>query len=140
MEMFRARAYHLLVADDDPALLTAYVQYFGLHGYEVRAAQDGADALAEYRRWFPAVVILDIQMPRLDGREVVREIRRLGRTPAPLLVAVSGLSSSSETALSLSAGFDHHFAKPALLPVILSTVASRSRTLDPNVAQLESRR
>lgn len=138
--MFRARAHHLLVADDDPALLAAYVQYFELHGYEIRTAQDGVDALAEYGRWFPAVVILDIQMPRLDGRQVVREIRRLARTPAPLLVAVSGLSSPSDMALSLGAGFDHHFAKPALLPVILAAVASRSRILDANIAQLQSRR
>lgn len=138
--MLPPRAHHLLVADDDPALLAAYVQYFELHGYEIRAAQDGVDALAEYCRWFPPVVILDIQMPRLDGRGVVREIRRLRRRPAPLLVAVSGLSSPSEVALSLGSGFDHHFVKPALLPVILATIASHSRTRDPNIAQLQSRR
>jgi CheY-like chemotaxis protein len=139
MEMFRAGAHHLLVADNDPALLAAYVQYFALRGYEIRAAQDGVDALVEYCRWLPALMILDVQMPRLDGRDVVREIRRLRRTPIPLLVAVSGLSSPSERALSLGSGFDHHFAKPALLPAILATVASHSRMRDPNIAQVQSR-
>jgi CheY-like chemotaxis protein len=132
-------AHHLLIADDDPSLLAAYVQYFELHGYEIRATRDGVEALAEYCRWFPAVVILDVQMPRLDGREVARKIRRLRSKPMPLLVAVSGLSSQSERAVSLRSGFDHHFAKPAELPVILSAIAFRSRTRDPDLAQVQSR-
>jgi CheY-like chemotaxis protein len=137
--MLPGRTHHLLVADDDPGLLAAYVDYFEIHGYEVRAAQDGVDALAEYCRWFPALVILDIQMPRLDGREVAREIRRRKRAPPPLLVAVSGLSSQAERALCLQSGFDHHVAKPAHMPVILAIVASHSRISDPDIAHVHSR-
>jgi CheY-like chemotaxis protein len=137
--MLPSRAHHLLVADDDPGLLAAYVHYFELHGYNVRAAQDGVDALAEYCRWRPALVILDIQMPRLDGREVAREIRRRRHSPPPLLVAVSGLSSQAERALCLRSGFDHHFAKPTQLPVILAEVASHSRISDADIAQVHSR-
>ncbi|MGF6904614.1 response regulator [Paraburkholderia sp. GAS348] len=137
--MFPGQAHHLLVADYDPGLLAAYVHYFEIHGYEVRAAQDGVDALAEYCRWLPAFVILDIQMPRLDGREVAREIRRRSCNPSPLLVAVSGLSSQVERELSLRSGFDHHFAKPAQLPVILAMVASHSRISDANIALVHSR-
>lgn len=137
--MLPIHTHHLLVADDDPNFLAAYVQYLELHGYDVRAAQDGADALTEYSRWFPALVILDIQMPRLDGRAVAREIRRFARPSAPLLLAVSGLWSPSERADSLKAGFDHHFAKPADLSVILAIVASRSRIGDPDIARTQSR-
>jgi DNA-binding response OmpR family regulator len=108
--MLPVPTHHLLIADDDLNLLAAYVQYFQLHGYEVRATRDGEDALTEYCRWLPALVILDIEMPKLDGRTVAREIRRLKRRSAPLLVAVSGLSSPSERAESLMSGFDHHFA------------------------------
>ncbi|MFM0393352.1 response regulator [Paraburkholderia phytofirmans] len=138
--MKQVHSHHLLIADDDPALLAAYVQYFELHGYEIRATRDGADALSEYCRWFPAVVILDVQMPRLDGREVARKIRGLKGKPIPLLVAVSGLSSQYERAASLRSGFDHHFAKPAQLPVILSAIALHSRTQDPDIAQVQRRR
>ena len=135
--MFPGHAHHLLVADDDPGLLAAYVRYFEIHGYEVRAAQDGVDALAEYCRWLPALFILDIQMLRLDGRKVAREIRHRGCPPP--LVAVSGLSSRVERELSLWSGFNHHFAKPAQLPVILAMVASHSRISDPNIALVHSR-
>lgn len=137
--MLPVDAHHLLVADDDPNLLAAYVFYFELHGYDIRATRDGVDALAEYCQWFPAVVVLDVQMPRLDGRAVAREIRRLGRTPIPLLVAVSGLSSQYERTESLRSGFDHHVAKPAQLPVILAAIASRSRISDADIAQAQSR-
>jgi CheY-like chemotaxis protein len=137
--MLPVDAHHLLVADDDPNLLAAYVRYFELHGYELRAARDGVDALDEYCRWFPAVVILDVEMPRLDGRAVAREIRRIARKAVPLLVAVSGLSLPSERDDALRAGFDHHFAKPAPLPVILSAIASHSRIRDADDAQVQSR-
>jgi DNA-binding response OmpR family regulator len=137
--MHPLRTHHLLVADDDPDSLAAYVQYFQLHGYEVRASQDGAEALTEYFRWLPALVILDVQMPKLDGRAVAREIRRLTRRSAPLLVAVSGLTAPSEKTESLSSGFDHHFAKPADLSVILAVVTSHSRIGDPYIAEIQSR-
>lgn len=79
-------AERLLVADDDAELLAAYVLYFESHGYAIKTAADGIAALALYRVWGPVAVILDVQMPRLDGRSVAREIRRHGASPAPLLI------------------------------------------------------
>ncbi|MEY2537392.1 MAG: hypothetical protein QOG67_1132 [Verrucomicrobiota bacterium] len=79
----------LLIADDEPNLLTAYVLFFEAYGYEIRTAGNGVDALAQYRGWHPDIVVLDIQMPRLDGRAVAIEIRKLKARPVPLLVAVS---------------------------------------------------
>ncbi len=118
-----AKTTRLLIADDDPELLAAYVLFFCVYGFEIRTAGDGADALAAYRSWHPAVVLLDIEMPRLDGRAVARAIRRIQTAPAPLLVAVTGLNSPSEYAESMRSGFNHHFAKPVVLPVILSAIA-----------------
>lgn len=120
-------AVHLLIADDDPNVLAAYVLFFDAHGYETRATGDGADALAEYCRWHPAAVVLDIQMPGMDGRAMAREIRRQQSAPLPLLVAVTSLTSPSEQAESIRSGFDYHFAKPADLPAVLATIASRVR-------------
>ena len=80
--------------------------FFEAHGFDTRAAVDGADAFAEYCTWHPDVVVLDIQMPGLDGRAVAREIRRLQVQPAPLLVAVTALSSPSEAAASITSGYE----------------------------------
>ncbi|MGX0136693.1 MULTISPECIES: response regulator [Cupriavidus] len=118
-------AVRLLIADDDPNALEAYELFFDAQGYDIRTTGDGADALAKYYAWRPDAVVLDIQMPGLDGRAVAREIRRLKLAPAPLLVAVSALTSPSEHAESISSGFDHQFVKPADLPALLAAIAAR---------------
>ncbi|MFP3549630.1 response regulator [Paraburkholderia sp. SIMBA_049] len=120
-------AVRLLIADDDPNVLAAYGLFFHAHGYETRTTGDGADALAEWRAWHPNAVVLDIQMPGMDGRAVAREIRRLQSAPFPLLVAVTALASTSEQAESIRSGFDHHFVKPADLPAVLAVIAARVR-------------
>jgi CheY-like chemotaxis protein len=87
--MSTANAERVLIADDDPNLLDAYLLFFEGQGYEVRTASDGVEALGQYWAWLPAIVILDIQMPRLDGWTVAKEIRRLTDGAAPLLLAVT---------------------------------------------------
>jgi CheY-like chemotaxis protein len=123
--MFTTKAGRLLIADDDPNLIEEYVLFFEACGFTIQTAADGMDALAAYCAWRPDVVMLDIQMPRMDGWAVAREIRRMSVSPAPLLLAVTGVSAPFERVASLNAGFDHHFVKPAQLPVILTAIASR---------------
>ncbi|RZF30470.1 response regulator [Paraburkholderia sp. UYCP14C] len=122
--MSTAKAGRLLIADDDPALVGAYMLFFEAYGFTIQTAGDGIDALVAYCAWRPDVVMLDIQMPRMDGWAVAREIRRMSVIPRPLLLAVTALCERSERVESLTAGFDHHFVKPAQLPVILAAIAS----------------
>jgi CheY-like chemotaxis protein len=124
--MSTAKAERLLIADDDPNLIEAYVLFFEAYGYTTQTAADGVGALVAYCAWRPDVVMLDIQMPRMDGRAVAREIRRMGVIPWPFLLAVTALCAPSERGESLKAGFDHHFVKPVQLPVILAAITSRT--------------
>lgn len=124
--MSTTKAERLLIADDDPDLVNAYVLFFEAYGFIIQKATDGVSALAAYSAWRPDVVMLDIQMPGMDGHAVAREIRRIGTVPRPLLVAVTGQRASSQRVESFRAGFDHHFVKPAQLPIILAVMASRS--------------
>lgn len=118
-------AVRLLIADDDTSVLEAYVSFFDAQGYETRATGNGADALAQYRGWHPDAVVLDVQMPGMDGRAVAREIRRLRFAPLPLLVAVTALTSPADQAESINSGFDYHFVKPADLPGVHAAIVSR---------------
>jgi DNA-binding response OmpR family regulator len=120
-----AGTIRLLIADDDPSLLVAYTLFFEAHGYAVQTAVDGVGAVAAYYASRPDVVILDIEMPRMDGLAVAREVRRMSIYPRPFLIAVTGLRTLSDRIESFKAGFDHHFIKPAQLPVILAAIASR---------------
>jgi DNA-binding response OmpR family regulator len=117
----------LLIADDDADLLAAYALYFSAHGFDIRTARNGLDALAEYCAWHPHAALLDVEMPRLDGRAVARRIRYVADTPAPTLVAVSGLEQAEAKNESLRSGFNHHFVKPAPMPVILAVLTGRVR-------------
>jgi CheY-like chemotaxis protein len=125
--MSTSKAVRLLMADDDPSALEAYALFFDAHGYDTRTTADGALALAEYRAWRPDAVVLDIQMPGMDGHGVAREIRRLQTAPLPLLVAITALTSPADQARSVRAGFNYHFAKPADLPLILTAIAGHMR-------------
>jgi CheY-like chemotaxis protein len=121
------KAARLLIADDDAELLAAYALYFSAHGFDIRTARNGLDALAEYCAWHPDAALLDVEMPRLDGRAVARRIRYVGDTPAPMLVAVSGLERKEERNESLRSGFNHHFVKPVPMPVILRALTGRRK-------------
>lgn len=117
-----ANTARLLIADDDQEMLAVYAAFFCNQGFDVRTAATGADAFAEYCAWYPAAVLLDIEMPRLGGREVARAIRLIRKVPAPVLVAVTGLMSQSERDESMRAGFDHYLVKPVLMPIILAAI------------------
>lgn len=126
--MSTAKAWRLLIADDAPNLLAIYVLFFEAYGYIIQTATDGLGALAAYCAWRPDIVMLDIQMPHMDGRAVAREIRRINVVSSPLLLAVTALCAPADRdrAESLKAGFDDHFVRPAQLPVILAAMASHT--------------
>ena len=126
--MSTCRAARLLLADDDLNSIESSALYFAGHGLEVRTAANGIEALAAYRAWKPDAVLLDIEMPLLDGRAVARQIRRDEHGSHVLLIAISGLSALSESLASTSAGFNYHVEKPANLRTILDTVLLHCRT------------
>jgi len=72
------KAKCLLIADDDPEMLAAYSAFFCNQGFDIRTVANGADAFTEYCAWCPDAVLLDIEMPLLDGRGVARAIRLPG--------------------------------------------------------------
>ena len=65
----------ILVADDEPAIAMALEEYFRLKGHEVMKAFDGDQALEQAKIKRPALVVLDLRMPRMDGISVLQEIR-----------------------------------------------------------------
>jgi len=78
----------VLVADDEPAITELVAMILGFAGYAVTRAHDGEEALRLARETRPDVVLLDVMMPKLDGREVCRAIKRddaLRDTPVMLL-------------------------------------------------------
>lgn len=69
----------ILLVDDEPAITENLAPFFRRAGFEVIVAADGETALQEAVRARPDLIVLDVLMPRLDGREVLRRLRRAGR-------------------------------------------------------------
>ena len=96
-----------MVVDDDPALARMLRILFQSEGYEVVMAQDGQQALDRLTGGIPALVILDLQMPVLDGRGFFHEFRRRGyRSPVLLLSAYNSDAAREEL------GAEAAFGKP----------------------------
>lgn len=114
----------ILLVEDDPTLLEAIRYNLGKEGYQVVTAVDGIQALEQARQATPDLVILDIMLPRLDGLEVCRTLRRDSSVPIIMLTAKSG---ETDTVLGLEMGADDYLAKPFRLRELLARVKAQLR-------------
>src|SRR5574341_2417411 len=100
----------LLIVDDESDLLAELSPLLERAGFEVWKAIDGEQALASVQSRRPDLVVLDVLMPRIDGREVLRQLRQSGNwTPVILLTC---MGTPAERALSLQEGADDYLNKP----------------------------
>src|SRR5664279_6119152 len=95
----------VLVVDDDRPLAHALAINLRAHGYQVTLAHDGRTALTEVARSNPAVVVLDLGLPDLDGLEVLTDIRCWSAVP---VIVLSARSTSAEKVQALDAGADDY--------------------------------
>jgi two-component system response regulator (stage 0 sporulation protein F) len=100
----------ILVVDDERSVVEVLSEYFSGQGYTVRTASDGHEALAAVPEYRPAVVLLDVRMPGLDGVEVLRRIRASDKSIAVIMVTANEDVELARETLKLGA-FDY-VAKP----------------------------
>lgn len=113
----------ILIAEDDVEGGAMLAQYLALSGHEVRIAQDGREAEEILSGHDPDVLILDLNLPQVDGWTLARRIRsNPAYTSRPLLIALSGYNSETHRERSRDAGFDYHLGKPVAPPVLLGLV------------------
>jgi DNA-binding response OmpR family regulator len=100
----------ILIVEDDPAILTGLEDLLGGEGFEVRSARDGIAALQAYRAETPALVLLDVMIPRLSGLDVCREIRKKDALTPILMLTAKGQEVDKVVGLEL--GADDYIVKP----------------------------
>ena len=127
----RAEAFvppgRILVVDDNRDAAQSLGMLLEALGAEVRVACDGAEALQVFQSYDPAVVLMDIGMPVMDGYEVARRMRTRFPERRPTIVAVTGWGQEEDRRRARDAGFDHHLIKPpeiAALQALLASVPS----------------
>jgi CheY-like chemotaxis protein len=116
-------ARRILVVEDNADMASGLQQLLQLDGHAVAVALDGRSALRQSARWQPDTVILDLELPDLDGREVARSIRRDAARPCPRLIALSGSGEVDRGAMR-AAGFDHCLSKPAGLAELTAAISA----------------
>lgn len=113
----QSRVLRVLVVEDNTDAAESLALLLKLWGYMVYVAYDGAAALEMARIHQPAVVLLDIGLPGMDGYEVARRLR--GADPVkPLLWAITGYEQEDDRLRSQEAGFDQHLVKPVDLDAL----------------------
>ena len=115
--------FSFLVVDDDRDGADCLADVLRLAGHDCIVAYDGKAALDEARRFHIDVVILDINMPVLDGYETARCFLNSQELHRPLLVALTALSNPDARVSAMNAGFDGFLAKPANPHRLLDLVA-----------------
>ncbi|MBV9941929.1 MAG: response regulator transcription factor [Solirubrobacterales bacterium] len=122
------RTPRVLVVEDDDAIAQVLQRSLRMEGYEVRIAGDGVAALDEAHAFLPDLVILDLGLPRLDGLEVAKTIRRTDDVPILVLTARDGVEARVE---GLDTGADDYLVKPFERQELLARLRALLRRRPP---------
>jgi putative two-component system response regulator len=120
-------AQRVLVVDDEPANVALLTRLMTGLGYQVRSASNGELALAEVARERPDLVLLDVNMPKIDGFEVCRRLKHDPATRLVPVVLVTGLTASADHIQGIEAGADDFLTKPFNVPELEARVRSLTR-------------
>ena len=120
----------ILVIDDDPKIVSLVRTYLEREGFRVVTAADGSSALRSFTDHHPALIVLDLMLPELDGLALMRIIRERSRVP---IVMVSARGAVADRVYGIHEGADDYLAKPfspAELVVRVKAVLRRARDQD----------
>jgi DNA-binding response OmpR family regulator len=126
----------ILLADDDPTIADSLAPFLERAGFHVLVVSDGMSALDKAQKHHPELIILDVLMPRMDGRETLRRLRKSNIwTPTILLTQVG---EASERALALEEGADDYLNKPFDPHELLARVRAVLRRARPGERSLSA--
>jgi len=123
-----ARPPRVLVVDDDDEIAQALQRSLRLEGYDVRVAGDGVAALDHAHAFLPDLVLLDLGLPKLDGIDVAKELRRRDDVAILMLTARDGLDDRVQ---GLDTGADDYLVKPFERQELLARMRALLRRRPP---------
>jgi DNA-binding response OmpR family regulator len=126
----------VLVVEDESSIASFVALYLKNAGYAVRTASNGADALAQVAASQPALIVLDLMLPDIDGIEVCRRIRKTSDIPILMLTA---RDEDVDKIIGLEVGADDYLTKPFNPRELVARVKSILRRATPERRQIESK-
>src|SRR4051812_24067116 len=125
----------ILIADDELDVLNLVTQSLAPSGYDIARAADGQDALDKARRLDPALVILDLMMPKMTGTDVLRALKTDPRTSAISVMMLTARKDEGDRIVCLELGADDYVVKPFSpreLALRVKSILSRRSGPPPN--------
>jgi len=115
---------NLLVVDDEADIVTYLEQALSVHGYQVRSASNGADALERIRESIPDLILLDLRMPVMDGYEVIRRLKSdIVTMGIPIIViTASPVDKERDKVQVLGMGVAQYMTKPLSVETIVAEI------------------
>jgi CheY-like chemotaxis protein len=114
----------ILVVDDNPTNRKLLGFVLSSKGYDVRTAADAEEALALLETFVPRLILMDIQLPGMDGLELTRRLKAGPRTRDVVIIAVTAYAMKSDEERARAAGCDGYIAKPIDTRTLAATVAT----------------
>lgn len=118
---------HILIVDDEPRMRRFVRMNLELEGFQVSEAADGADAVRKAREEMPDLIVLDVEMPQLDGFETLREIRRVSPVPVIMLTV---RNEEDDRIKGLDLGADDYITKPFSARELVSRINAVLRRVE----------
>ena len=122
-----AATRRILVVDDNRDAAETLAAMLRLEGNEVDTAFDGEGAVSASVQFQPDIILMDLGMPKLDGYEAARAIRRDTQGANVVLIAITGWGGEVDRQMSHEAGFDRHLVKPVVPTELLAMLSSLDR-------------
>lgn len=117
----------ILITEDEAAIAEIIAYNLSNEGYETATAKDGVECLEAFDSWAPDLVLLDVMMPRMDGFETLREIRKKSRVPVIMLTAKD---AEGDRIRGLELGADDYVVKPFSMGELIARVKANFRRQD----------
>jgi len=117
----------ILIVDDNETNRDILVTRLGVHGYDLRQAADGEEALAAAKELLPDLILLDVMMPKLDGFEVCKRLKGDTSLPFMPIILCTAKADSKDVVTGLEAGADEYLTKPIDQMALVARVKSMLR-------------
>jgi PAS domain S-box-containing protein len=112
----------ILLAEDNMANILTIGEYVESYGYEVVVAHDGVEAITKAEQVNPGLILMDIQMPGMNGLEAISHLRADPRFAATPIIALTALAMPGDRERCIAAGANEYMSKPVSLKVLLKTI------------------
>jgi len=125
----------ILIVDDNKQITSILEEYAKKEGYTTQIARDGQEAIKEFEKINPDIILLDVMMPKMDGFEVCREIRKKSNVP---ILMITARGEDFERIMGLDIGADDYIVKPFSPPEVMARIRAILRRLNTGEEKKQS--